>query len=164
MSNATAAITQRASEPQIRIFPHSREEFPSDDLLRIWLLNALRGRGGRYRLRSLKGGKPQALPPGSIVLFRYADDIIGEAVVQKDIEKESGTERNLWTGKDVEYEALVTFAPSSIRLYAPAVSVQKIQKYVGKDITTAANAYVELDWNAYASVLQDVVSAGAFIS
>jgi uncharacterized protein (DUF488 family) len=34
--------------PHIRLFPHSKEEFPSLDLLTTWLLTALKARGGRY--------------------------------------------------------------------------------------------------------------------
>jgi hypothetical protein len=163
MRNATAAVTQKANDAQVRIFPHSREQFPSDDLLRIWLLNGLRGRGGRYRLTSAGGGKPQNLAPGSIVLFRHGDDIVGEAVVKTGIEKEDGTERNLWSGKDEKYEAVVTFAPSSIRLYAPPLPIRRIQQYMDKDLTSA-QPYYELSWQVYAHVLQETLQAGAFVS
>ena len=46
-----------------------------------WLLTGLRGRGGVYHLTSADA--VANLPPGSIVLFRYGHEIIGEAVVRK---------------------------------------------------------------------------------
>jgi hypothetical protein len=85
------------TKPQIRIFPHSREEFPSDGLLQIWLHSALRSKGGVYHLKTLNGGKPKNLSPGSIVLFRFDKSIVGEAVVQKDISNEPGQDMNLLT-------------------------------------------------------------------
>src|SRR5205807_1304193 len=98
----------------IRIFPHSQKEFPSLDSLMIWLLNALRGKGGVYNLRSADSIKD--LPSGSVVLFRYGHNIVGEAVVwkEKEVYSEKLKERTL-SGEDEEYEAQVTFAPSSIR-------------------------------------------------
>ena len=35
------------------------------------------------------------------------------------------------SGEDIEYEAQVTFAPSSIRLYSPPVQVGTVQKHIG---------------------------------
>jgi hypothetical protein len=52
----------------IRIFPHSKEEFPSLDMLTTWLLTALKARGGRYLIRSANAVAD--LPTGSLVLFR----------------------------------------------------------------------------------------------
>ena len=148
--------------PQVRIFPHAVEdEFPSEDLLRMWLLNGLRGRGGEYHLRNKDAVTD--LPPGSIVLFRWGDVIVGEAVVwkQKEVFPQKKKEGTL-SGKEQEYEAQVTFAPSSIRLYAPPLPVKQIQQ-PGKDLTFA-RAYTVLDWDVYARILEEVVKAGAFVS
>src|SRR6185369_849663 len=38
------ATVSTAEAHKLFIFPHNREQFPSDDLLRIWLLNGLRTR------------------------------------------------------------------------------------------------------------------------
>ena len=72
-------------DPRVRIFPHSKEEFPSEDSLRDWLLGELRDKdknGGVYHLRT--SSRVKDLPPGSIVLFRYGKGIVGEGVVWKE--------------------------------------------------------------------------------
>jgi hypothetical protein len=151
---------------KVRIFPHSREEFPTEDLLRMWLLNGLRGRGGVYLLRSADAVAD--LPAGSIVLFRYGQVIVGEAVVSKGKKKEKVTEKTLSGQEEVEYAAHITFAPSSIRLYSPPLPVTHIQQCVRehkmeKDISSA-QPYYELDWDIYACILEKVVQESVFFS
>jgi hypothetical protein len=150
-------------ELQVRIFPHSQTEFPSEDSLLTWLLTSLRGRGGVYLLRN-----PNAitdLPPGSVVLFRYGQKIVGDAIVWRGKEtfSEKVKDRTL-TGEDAEYGAQVTFVPSSIRLYAPALPVSRLQPHLTKDVVNYAPAYTILEWSVYAVVLQEVVSNGTFIT
>ena len=155
--------------PQVRILPHdTKEEFRSEDILRMWLLNGLRGRGGVYHLRSKDAVAD--LPPGSVVLFRCDKVIVGEAVVQKDKEvfHENLKGRTL-SGESAEYEAQVIFAPSSIRLYAPPLEVDRLQEHIkahGMDKNILQNAGVRpvLNWDIYACVLQDVAERGSFIS
>jgi hypothetical protein len=148
---------------QVRIFPHSQQEFPSEDTLLTWLLTGLRGRGGVYHLRDADAVKD--LPPGSVVLFRYGHRIVGEAVVWKGKElfPEKIKDRML-TGEVAEYAAKVTFVPNSIRLYAPPLPVQRIQPHLDKDVVKFAGAYTNLDWSIYALVLQEVVTNGTFIT
>jgi hypothetical protein len=148
---------------QVRIFPHSQQEFPSEDSLLTWLLTALRGRGGVYLLRNANAVKD--LPAGSVVLFRYGQNIVGEAIVSKgkEVFPEKLTDRTL-TGKEAEYGAQVTFVPSSIRLYAPPLPVERLQEHLReKDVVKYAAAYTDLEWSIYAKVLQEVVSKGTFI-
>jgi hypothetical protein len=152
------------SSPQIRIFPHSQQEFPSEDSLLAWLLTGLRGRGGVYHLRNANAVKDP--PIGTVVLFRYSQKIVGEAVVWKAKEtfSEKVKDRTL-TGEEAEYGAQITFAPSSIRLYAPALSIEWLQKQLPeKDVEKFPAAYHDLGWTVYAKVLQEVVSRGAFVS
>jgi hypothetical protein len=148
---------------QVRIFPHSQKEFPSEDSLLTWLLTALRGRGGVYHLRHADAVKD--LPAGSVVLFRYRNNIVGEAVVWKGKETflEKAKDRTL-TGEEAEYGAQVTFVPSSIRLYAPALPVERLQPHLEKDVVKFAAAYTDLEWSMYGIVLQEVVSKGTFIT
>jgi hypothetical protein len=149
--------------PQVRIFPHSQEEFQSKDLLMSWLLNGLRGRGGEYHLASAH--RVKYLPPGSIVLFRYADEIVGEAVVSKKEHKLPKIKKGKsLLGEEGEYAAQVTFAPSSIRLYSPPVDVNTIQPLVDesrikKDLS-GARPYYLLNWDIYGRILKEVVSEG----
>jgi hypothetical protein len=148
---------------EIRIFPHSQKEFPSEDSLLTWLLTALRGRGGVYHLRDADA--VSNLPPGSVVLFRYGHRIVGEAVVWKgkEIYSEKLKDRTL-AGEEAEYGAQVTFAPYSIRLYAPPLPVEHLKPYVEKDLMKYAGAYTRLDWSIYSIVLQEVMSKGIFIT
>jgi hypothetical protein len=154
--------------PQVRIFPHSVEkEFPSEESLKEWLLGDLRQElRGVYRLRTASCVKD--LPPGSIVLFRYGQGIVGEGVVWKGKELlNPRAKEKTKTGEEAEYAAQVTFAPSSIRLYVPPLSVGLIQDHMkehhfGKNIVKYAGAYAELDWKIYACILKEVVSRGTF--
>ena len=146
----------------IRIFPHSQKEFPSEDSLTTWLITSLRGRGGVYYLRSADAVK--VLPPGSLVLFRYGQKIVGEAIVWKgkEVFSEKVRDRTL-NGEEEEYGAQVTLAPSSVRLYAPPLPVDRIQPHTEKDLVKYAGAYVELDWAIYPRILAEVISRGVFI-
>jgi len=151
------------SSAQVRIFPHSQQEFPSEDSLLAWLLTGLRARGGVYLLRNPNAVKDP--PPDSVVLFRYGQRIVGEAVVCKG--KETFAEkvkRRTLTGEEVEYGAAITFAPSSIRLYAPPVSIEWLQRHLqNKDVVKFPPAYHELEWDVYAKVLQQVVTQEGFL-
>jgi hypothetical protein len=155
-----------ANHHQLRLFPHSHLEFPSMELLTMWLLNGLRARGGVYHLRNANAFKD--LSRGSVVLFRWEHRIVGEAVVwkEKEVFKQKLKDWLLLGGREEEYEAQVTFAPSSIRLYAPPLPAQFVQDLLGasKDIKTYPGAYVELDWDLYAAILAEVVAKGTFIA
>jgi hypothetical protein len=151
------------SSLQVRIFPHSQKEFPSEDSLLTWLLTSLRGRGGVYHLRNADSIKD--VPQGSVVLFRYGNRIVGEAVVFKGKETfpEKIKDRTL-TGEEAEYAAQITFVPSSIRLYAPPLPVERLQPHLDKDVVKYAGAYTDIEWDVYGIVLQEVVSRGTFIA
>lgn len=152
------------TSPQVRIFPHSQQEFPSEDSLRAWLLTGLRGRGGVYYLRNANAVKDP--PVGTVVLFRYGQKIIGEALVWKAKETFSGKvkDRTL-TGDEAEYGAQITFAPSSVRLYAPPLPIERLQEELPeKDVEKFPLAYHELEWSVYAKVLQQVISQGTLVS
>lgn len=138
---------------EVRIFPHSTEEFGTEDNLRTWLLNSLRGNGGVYHLKRVP-----TLPVGSIVLFRYKTKIIGEAVVRKEPESLTAAEKNL-RADDKKYTAKITFSP----LYAPPVLVGKIDKHRKKK-PILPMGFQRLPWEDYAFVLEQVVTKGSFVS
>ena len=99
----------------LREYQRRRKAMPARlDHLMGWLLNGLRGGAGRYHFRSKRVDE---LPMGSVVLFRYWDSIVGEAIVSKESVWEQERERT-WSGEEVEYVGHVTFSPSSIRLYS----------------------------------------------
>jgi hypothetical protein len=147
----------------IRIFPHSQKEFPSRDFLMTWLLTSLRGLGGVYHLRT--AAAVDELPAGSVVLFRHGHEVIGEAVVLKgkEVFAEPVKGRTL-SSEEVSYEARVTFAPSSVRLYAPPLPVDLLQPLTGKDLKQYAGSYTKLNWDVYPRILEAVVAGGGFVS
>ena len=148
--------------PHIRIFPHSRDEFPSIDVLTTWMLTALKARGGKYLLRSAQSVRN--LQIGSIVIFRHSDLIVGEAVVKTPVQETQIKERTL-NGKEVEYKALVVFEPSSIRLYSPPMNIERLQDIVGPSIQLGnpRTRYKIADWTVYPKILAEVMSHGEFL-
>jgi hypothetical protein len=137
--------------PHLRIFPHSQEEFPSLDFLQTWLMTVLKARGGIYNLRNRNAVAD--LPGGSIVLFRYGDQIIGEAVVRGYKRETHPTQPAMADGRP--YEAHVEFAPDSLRLYAPPVAIKALQAIVGNDlpIMVPNGYYIIRDWGSYPKLL-----------
>jgi hypothetical protein len=64
----------------------------------------------------------------------------------------------------MQYEAQVTFAPSSIRVYAPPLPVKLIQEHVpDKNVEQAYRAYMKLEWSVYPKILEAVVANGTFV-
>jgi len=150
------------SNPHIRIFPHSRDEFPSIDSLTTWLMTALKARGGTYHIRSAKSVK--TLETGSIVLFRYHDMIVGEGVVSNYI-KEPSPDRTV-AGEEIAYEARTIFAPSSIRIFQPPIPIGDLQGVVGAEpnmIPSAQPYFIIEDWSVYPKLLAVAVKQGAFL-
>jgi hypothetical protein len=149
--------------PHIRIFPHSQEEFSSLDTLTTWLLTGLKARGGRYLLVSKDA--VAELPSGSLVLFRYGQVVVGEAIVAEYLRDSSVRDRTL-LGADRQYEACVWFSPSSIRVYAPPVGIEALQSFIGEspNIIPSAQPYFKIeDWNVYPRLLAHVAKSGTFI-
>ena len=140
----------------IRIFPHSREEFEADDELRTWLHNGLRLRDGKYYLRSIQPVGLGKNPPGTLVLFRFDKEILGEAVVKEDVVK---VERQRG---DVEYEGMIKFEASSIRIYRKPIKVEYLEKLTGRDLSVAKTYFKFDDWNIYHRILEEAVKDGFF--
>lgn len=119
----------------------------------------MKARGGKYLIVNRSVGKPyspEVLPPGSIVLFRYHDALVAEAVVRCYV-REPGQDSE--DGRD--YAAKVIFAPSSIRIYSPPVPVSVLQGIIGggKDLQ-GRNSYTlvheiseVVDWTVYPKLL-----------
>jgi hypothetical protein len=142
--------------PHIRIFPHSKKEFSSVDMLTTWLLTGLKARGGQYLLVSKSA--VAELPPGSLVLFRYDEVVVGEAVVKEYLRDSPVRDRTL-AGEVQEYEASVWCLPSSIRVYAPPVEIEALQSFVGEspNMIPSAQPKFKIDWNVYPKLLAHIV-------
>lgn len=150
------------TEPHIRIFPHSKEEFVSRDTFTTWLWTALKAAGGQYSLR--RKDAVADLPPGSLVLFRYGSVVVGEAVVVR--YSSSPSRGQALSGKPQKYEACVWFSPSSIRIYAPPVEINVLQAFIveEKDLTYPRSYAIIKDWTpAYPKLLGHVAQFGAFV-
>ena len=148
--------------PHIRIFPHNRDEFPSVDTLAAWLMTGLKARNGRYQLRSASAIAD--LAAGSIALFRHGHVVVGEAVVMRFC-REPSRDRTL-AGEEFEYEAFVEFMSSSIRIYAPPVSIETLQSFIGDspNIVPSAQPYFKLDnWAVYPKLLAHISKSGSFL-
>lgn len=131
----------------IRIFPCNREEFETVEELRIWLEKTLPlEREGRYRLRTLQNIK--SVPQGSIVLFRFDQEIIGEAIVRQDIQ-EINEEIN-----GVNYVGAIYFEPSSIRIYKRPLPVSFIEQLSNKNLAVPRSYYKIYDFNIHKAILE----------
>jgi hypothetical protein len=110
-------MANEITKPYIRILPHGPDEFPSEDQLVGWLLNGLRGRAGKYYFSSKRVDE---LPRGSLVLFRYWDSIVGEAIVSSLEPVWKNHRERTMLGKEVDHVGHIILAPSSIRIYSPS--------------------------------------------
>jgi len=148
-------------EAHLRIFPCQKEEFPSLDLLTMWLATGLKARAGNYHLRSRTSVAD--LVTGSIVFFRYGQSLVGEAIVSAyETFQEPKRDRTLM-GQEADYEASVTFCASSIRLYVPPVEVSALEQITGRDLSVARTYHRFEDWSIYARLLSaHVANGGAF--
>lgn len=118
----------------IRIFPHSKDEFETEDALTEWLSDVLpEERNGRYRLRSTNG--VGQIPPGSVILFRFRNHIVGHAAVAQGV-----TALNeIIDG--IRYEAMIRFEPTSIRVYADPLPIELLQQITGRSLAFARAYY-----------------------
>jgi hypothetical protein len=150
---------RKMDKPHIRIFPHDPDQFPTIHKLTTWLLGQLCDRGGLYRVR--RNSKVSGVPTGSVALFRYGNYIVGEAIVAEEL-RPLTIEHQALRGVDDGYDRVITFAPSSVRLYDPALPVNCIR--TEKNLMTYAGAYAHFeDWSIYPEILAAVVKEGRFV-
>lgn len=138
---------------ELRIFPTSREEFKTATDLRSWLHVGLRLSGGNYHLHT----GISKIECGSIGLFRFDQDIVGEAVVAKD-----GAEPCDHTEGGIRYESVVCFDPRSIRIYQRSVPIERVAEICGRDLSVARTYHKIEDWKVYPKLLAEIVSNSGF--
>jgi hypothetical protein len=132
--------------PHIRIFPAERS-FPSREAFAAWLAQ-LRASGGEYHLMNAIA----ELPIGSVVLFRYADEIVGEGVVREYVRRPGAAPSP--TGEAERHEASVSFAPGSIRFFRPPLPADVIQEVIGRDNDLhSEGGYCIIDRSLYLKLL-----------
>lgn len=126
-------------EPVVCIFPHSDNEFATENDLRDFLLNTLpEEEKGRYLLRKL-GWKDKDFMlrtiPGSLVLFRKKGVVVGEAVMISPIQKlerpeSSKTER----GIPMDYYHEVLLDTRNIKVYPEPLPVTELERWLGRKL------------------------------
>lgn len=137
------------SEPIIRIFPHSKEHFENPDELRTWLSTTLRLRNGWYRLEKLQGIGIGNNPPGTIVLFRIDQKIVGEAIVKEDVIEI----------EDKEFEGKITFDPSTVRIYKKPLQIAILGKITNLNLENA-KPYYKIEPKLYPYIMQEIIKNG----
>lgn len=141
----------RNDPPQMRIFPHD-EWFPSVADLRTWLHFIVRERGGTYHFRRVPSDLDSPLTPGTIVLFRYKQDIVGDAVVKG----------GLQGSDDKRYEKMILFDPYTIRIYNHYLRVPILEKTLGIALSSSKR-YVAMNIGEYGKVLSRIMNQGGFL-
>lgn len=126
-------------EPVVCIFPHSDKEFLTPDKLRNFLSDTLSGElRGRYLLGRLgrrdKDFKARVIP-GSLVLFRKKEWVVGQATVQTSIrELEPPEDSESESGIPTTYYHEIFFDTANIRVYEEALSVERLEDWTGRKL------------------------------
>ena len=149
-----------AEIPHIRIFPNSTEkEFETEMEVRLYLLGIVKYRqNGEYHIRIQDS--IAALPPGSYVLFRFGNEIIGEAMVKVGIE-----EFNKRIGSCKEdrfvYPVKVTFDTSTILMYCENISIEGLGEMTNRNLSVP-RTYFKIDIGFYDAIHQEGMKHGSF--
>ena len=150
------------NKPIICVFPCKSPEandyeFRSEDDLRTWLKTTLVFRNGKYNLRSI--GQVPKMPIGSIVLFRIEKAIVGEGVVKKEI----------GSSEFEDYEGMVQFEPSSLRIYKEPLKVEELEELyereTGEKKSFQSQGYVRIeskDFGIYGEILKRIAREGFY--
>jgi hypothetical protein len=125
-------------ESVVCVFPHSRDEFETPQLLDGYLLQLKKERG-RYLAhnfrRTLDKNFKSRVVTRSIVLFRKGNVVVGQAEVQREIQKLSPpVQAPNGRGILTTYETDLVFAPDSIEIYEPYKPVAQFEEIRGRRI------------------------------
>jgi len=154
-TNLKILKTIHAQKPKIIIFPHSKTHFPTkNDLLRL-IEQYKAGEDSTYCHNANK-----ILPPGSIVLFAYGDEIIGQAVIKVN---RKATQKEIEEQKKKGYTPRFTFEPFKdlVCVFPRPVKLTEIrtlQPYKGKRLYNIVRRYPYLTFQEYAEILSKALS------
>jgi hypothetical protein len=128
---------EQMSYQVVCIFPHAGNEFLDSVALKDWLVNDLVQAQGRYLLRKI-GYKDKdfitRVVPGSLVLFRKGDLIVGEGTAETNIRKLEPPENNMTVlGKSQTYYYEIYISPDSIRTYE--LPITKVEKWCKRELS-----------------------------
>jgi hypothetical protein len=154
-SNFKALTTIYEHKPKVIIFPHTKRFFPTkDDLIRL-IEKFKTGEDTTYCHRA-----PRSLPTGSIVLFAYGSEIIGQAVIKvnRKATKEEIEEQKKkgYTPKFTfeSFKDLVCIFPKPVKL----TEIRTLEAYKGKRLFSLIRNYPYLPFEEYAEILSKALS------
>jgi hypothetical protein len=154
-SNLKAITIEYEQKPKVIIFPHSRKYFPTkNDLLRL-LEEYKTGKDSTYCHKARR-----SMPPGSIVLFAYGDEIIGQAVVKinrKATKEEIEEQRKKGYTPEFTLEVFNNLAcifPKPVKL----TEIKTFENYKGKGLFSAIRNYPYISFDEYADILSKALS------
>lgn len=146
---------KRATEeiPRIIIFPHQREYFPTKKSLKDRIKRCRKGDTYYHRQRRI-------LPPGSIVLFAYGDEIAGQAVIRRNRKPTKGERRE---GKKKGYKPLFVFEPfpELVSIFPRSVKFKELgslPSFQGKQIHSVVRNYPYISEYEYLFILNRALS------
>lgn len=103
--------------PVIRFFPH-KKWFPTNQDLRSWLHFTLKERKGIYYFHDRPVSLQGHTPAGSVVIFIHERDLVGEAVVKKDIKRVRKT----------NFKYALQIDPDTIRIYKQPLRIAPLMQ------------------------------------
>lgn len=146
---------KRVSEkiPRVIIFPHDREFFPTKQSLKELINRLKKGKTYGHKQRRI-------LPPGSIVLFAYGDEIIGQAVIKRNRET---TKKDLEERKKGEYKPLFVFEPfpDLVSIFPRSVKFKELESlpsFIGKRLHSVIMYYPYISEYEYMFILNRALS------
>jgi len=149
-SNSNRLKDTYEKTPKIIIFPHSRNFFPTkNDLVKL-IEKYKNGLDNTYGHRCRK-----PLPLGSIVLFVYGTEIIGQAVVRVN---RPATPEEIEKGKEQGYTPSFTFEPFKdlVCVFPKPVKLKELERFptfAGKKLHSVARMYPYLSPQEYMEIL-----------
>lgn len=142
-------------KPKIIIFPHDKKNFPVKEIL----LNRIK----KLQEGDIYGYKvPRPLQPGSIVLFAYEKEIVGQAVV-KVWRKPTAEEKAKIRNRSLGYEPKYVFeaVKELVSIFPQPVKITELKRFQGMDkkkIHSTVRNYPYLSTEEYLEILSKTAS------
>ena len=139
--------------PRIIIFPHDKKFFPTKQSMKKRIIRCKKGDTYYHRVS-------RTLPSGSIVLFAYGNEIVGQAVIKKN---RKPTEEEREKGKEAGYEPLFVLEPfpDLVSVFPRPVKyrdLKSLPSFVGKPPHSVIKGYPYISKYEYFLILNKVLS------
>lgn len=158
-ANAKSITKDFVEKPKIVVFPHSKKYFPTKEAL-IERIKKLQSGEDTYGVYGYK--TPRLLQPGSIVLFVYGNEILGQTVV-KTCRKPKLEEKAKIKNRS-GYEPKYIFEPVKelVCIFPKPVNITELKSFQGVDKKKAHSIirnYPYISPEAYLEILSKMSSA-----